>query len=394
MRFDAKNPQIWYYFIRSFLNIVVGHFLIKLLGIKKKGKKLQIVLLSHRLNGNIKALLDYINRDKPMDVDISYIAIDYNYAKKLARDYSKVRVLSTVRLKDTMRVLNSDVIVTTHGPSILYYIRKFQKKRPKFVDVWHGVSYKGLIPEDFKMYHMYDRICAPSLYFRDFYVNKWGFKDSQVRVTGWGRVDYYFNNSLDKKELLKKYNLNKGYKSIILYTPTHMSDDKNRKLFPFGIEASDFLDQMNAIGKKKNALFIFRTHVNDIFRHTQKYKNVVFLPQEKMPRTYELLYIADILVVDWSSIVNDFLTLNRPTIHLNVKEPYQHGFTFEPKDRVGYIVNNMNELSSQIEYCIDKPDEFKTKFKKHRDEVLKLAYDKNLDGNSAKRYLEEIRKLF
>jgi len=392
MRVDKKSPRCWYYFSRTLFNIVIGTILLSFRP-KKKSKKLRIILFGHRLNGNIKALLDYVKREKLNDVEVSFIAIDKRYYKLLKNEDKKLKVLSSQHLLDVLYLLQSDVIVSTHGPSIFLLIRKLGLKKPKFVEVSHGIGYKGFVPKDWKYYHFYDKIFASSRYHKRFYVERWGFKDSQVVPTGWGRVDYYFNNTLDKNQLLTKYNISDKYKSIVLIAPSHKLDDKNRKIFPFGITAEDFFVLMEKIGKEKNTLFIFRIHINTEFDIKKQYDHIRFLPHKDYPLTYELLYITDILIDDWSSISNDYITLNRPIIFLDVKAPFKNGFTLTPSERVGYLVNNIEDMEKTLKHCIDHPKEFSAKFKDKRKKFLKKIYDDSLDGKSAARYLEVIRAM-
>ncbi len=391
MKFDKKNPIVWIYFLITAINIVVGAFIVKFFS--KKSKKLRIVLFGHKLDGNIKALLDYIKRDKIRGVEISYLAIDYKYYKELKRSKLDIRPLCGEKLTDIVWLLNSNVIVTTHGPSILLLIKKLYMRYPKFIDVFHTVPYKGHTAEDFKDYHFCDRIFASSGYIKGFYVNKWGFKENRVIPTGYARVDYFFDNTINRKSLLKKYHSGKDYKKIILIAPTWKQQDENRNVFPFVKDPEEFLKMLEDIGKKKEVLFIFRAHINSEYVPKKKYNYVRFYSQEKFPLTHELLYISNVLISDWTSTSIDFLTLNRPMIFLNVPAPFKNGFTLQPKDRVGYVVNNIKELNKAIIRCVDNPQEFSKKFKEQRKRVLKKAFDGFLDGKSAERYLDEIKKL-
>lgn len=391
MRFDKKNPIVWMYFLTTAFNIVIGSVIIKLF--PKKSKKIRIVLFGHKLDGNIRAFLDYIKRNKIKNVEISYITIDYKYYKELRKTEPNVKILCSEKLTDIIWLLNSSVIISTHGPSIFLLIKKLQMQYPKFVDVFHSVPYKGLILKDFKNHQFCDKIFASSGYIKKFYINKWGLKEKQVIPVGYAKVDYYFNNTLNRRALLKKYYINKDYKKIILIAPTWKQDNKNRKIFPFVKTPEEFLNVLENIGMTKKVLFIFRTHINSKYVPKKQYSHIKFYSQEEFPLTYELLYISDILISDWTSTSFEFLTLNRPMIFLNVPAPYKWGFTLGPEDRVGYIVNNIKELNKTIINCINHPEEFSKKFKKQRKIVLKKAYDNFLDGKSAERYFDEIKKL-
>ena len=44
------------------------------------------------------------------------------------------------------------------------------------------------------------------------------------------------------------------------------------------------------------------------------YLNIISAPVDEFPLTYELLFISDVLLTDWSSIYADYLVLKRPII--------------------------------------------------------------------------------
>ncbi|MBW2981146.1 CDP-glycerol glycerophosphotransferase family protein [Candidatus Woesearchaeota archaeon] len=390
MKFNKKSPRCWYYFLRTAINIIIGMIFLLFLQ-QPKSRNLRIVLFGHRLNGNTKALLDYIRGKKINDVEVSFMAVDRRYYKKLKKEDKELRVLSSENLNDIIYLLSSDAIVSTHGPSVFFLIRKLGKRKPKFVEVSHGLGHKGYVKEGWKLYHFYDKILTSSHYYKRFYVERWGFRDSQVVPAGWGRLDYFFNRTLDRSQILKKYHISNKYKRIVLIAPTWKMENEGRRIFPFGETAEEFFALLEKIGREKNTLFIFRTHINTPADVKKRYGHIRFLPHKDYPLTYEILYITDILVYDWSSISVDYIALNRPIICLNVKAPFKHGFTLPLSDRIGYLVNNTQELEKTIQHCIDYPKEFSVKFKERRKKFLSKLYDNNLDGKSAARYLEVIR---
>src|SRR5690606_20171811 len=92
--------------------------------------------------------------------------------------------------------------------------------------------------------------------------------------------------------------------------------------------------------------------------------NVRAMPGSAYPQTEELLYLSDVLVSDWSSIVFDYLPLHRPTIFLDVKFPYRDGFTIGKKYRFGEIVSSLDELAAAIEQYVAHPEVFTKKYSK------------------------------
>ncbi|WP_306540685.1 CDP-glycerol glycerophosphotransferase family protein, partial [Dysgonomonas sp.] len=126
----------------------------------------------------------------------------------------------------------------------------------------------------------------------------------------------------------------------------------------------------------------------------RKYSNLIVLPhkiiQEFNLQLYHLLYHADALITDYSSVFCDYLLLDRP-IAFNVDDidDYRNnrGFIFEnPLDYMpGYIVKNESDLDvflNNISEGIDISKETRHK--------LFNVYNTYKDGNNSKRLLNQI----
>ena len=143
---------------------------------------------------------------------------------------------------------------------------------------------------------------------KQFYINDFGFRGQRVKVTGYGRVDKLVLNNFDRASILKKYGL--PDRKIVLVAPTWTQDDKSRNIMPFGVALEDFYSKLEKTGKKNDATIIFRTHLNsgDEINWDQS-RYVKIMPSQCYPVAEEFLYIADMLITDWSSIAIDYLVL-------------------------------------------------------------------------------------
>jgi len=390
MKFRKNQPKCWYFFVISIYNLVLAIILNSLL---KSKKRKGIILFGHKFNGNLKVFFDYFkNSTDSKNLEIYFLTMDFEYYNLLKKEEEDI--LCTRNIGDMLKVINFEVFMCDHGPGIFRIIKIF-KKGIKFIDVWHGIPFKGYSARDFKMLKNFDAIFVSSNFFKEIYINKWGFENHQVKITGYARTDPLLENKLDKNKILAKYEIvdENKYKNIVLVAPTWRNDNTKETISSFNVNKDVFFESLNNIGKINDILFVFRAHLNTDIKYKKRYKNIRFLSLEEYPLTYELLLISDVLITDWSSIAIDYLVLNRPIIFLDTPPPFKNGFTLKPIDRIGYLANNFNDLRKVLELIIAKPQKYRNKFRRLREKVIKKAYGATLDGKCSERYWKEIKLL-
>lgn len=100
---------------------------------------------------------------------------------------------------------------------------------------------------------------------------------------------------------------------------------------------------------------------------------------------YEVLGAGDLLITDYSTIYNDFLFMNKPTIFVITDiEEYRknRGLALEPYDfwSAGPKVNSQQELQQEILKCLNDFNYYKDER-----ERLRPVFFKYLDTNSIQR---------
>ena len=111
------------------------------------------------------------------------------------------------------------------------------------------------------------------------------------------------------------------------------------------------------------------------------YSHIRNASSKHFPDAEMLLMIADVLVYDWSSIVFDYLLLDRAVICLDVPPPFSKGLSLDNTFRYGVFVNNMEELSFGIQrklssfYVVDAVEAEKRKL------IRECLYGDIADGN-------------
>lgn len=349
-----------------------------------------IIFYGHTLNGNLKALFDYLNTlDK---YEVYFLVLDNEYYSKLKGGASRTdRIISALSPRDMLTVGRADAFITSHGLHMFVILRWLTNI--KFFDVWHGIPYKGFDEEDMKHLHGYDQTWVSSPELKKIYIDKYGFSSSIVKVTGYGRVDQLVNSTLDRSRLFRKYKI-KPAKRYVLIAPTWAQDEKGRSILPFGVSEAEFFGELDDIARKNQAVIIFRSHLNssENLEGINNLKNIQFMPYAKYENAEEFLYLLDILVTDWSSIAFDFLPLHRPTIFLDVEAPFKKGFTLGPEHRFGSVVSGFTNLKEAIDKYLKNPASYMSKYGKRVAETEKIAYSNTLDGKSVIRYEQELNK--
>jgi Putative glycosyl/glycerophosphate transferases involved in teichoic acid biosynthesis TagF/TagB/EpsJ/RodC len=385
MKIDKSNPQHWkcllLFFTTTMLALALKPFL-------KRDRKL-ILLYGHKFNGNLKSLYERNLIEKDFNYKIVFLTMDAELLA-LLRD-QKIESISATSLASATTIARTSCIVSDHG---LHCLSLLLRTNTKFVDVWHGIPFKGFVPNDFKIQHKYDAIFVSSPFLRDMYINRFGFNEDRVFSTGYGRTDkLWLNSEMEKQAIKDRLNIDSS-KKVVMYAPTWKQDSQNRSVIPFGDSANTFLLKLDAECSRLNAIGIIRTHLNSALAVNQDFRSLIFAPHSQYPDTEDLLLISDLLICDWSSIAFDYLVLNRPTIFLNIPAPFKNGFSLGANYRFGKKVSSSDELFIALEKYIVSPALYHNEFEEISNHIKSDVYGRLFDGKSAKRYLEIIPKLY
>ncbi len=206
----------------------------------------------------------------------------------------------TVRIAD-LQAYKSDIIFVP-GNEVPYYLRGLK------VQIFHGLA--GEKKGHFRIRHYFDLYFTQGPYFtKRFLEFKEKYKNFDVIETGWPKLDVYGQEkgtySSEKIELLKKYNS----KKIILYAPT----------FSPSLTSAPFL--INEIRKlAKNTTYLILIKFHDLMSKSliESYKklavevnNILFIEEKNI---IKYLLLADLMISDTSSVIYEFLLLDKPVI--------------------------------------------------------------------------------
>ncbi len=346
-----------------------------------------VVMYGHQLSGNLKALYEEWQRSFTQSFSLHFLSLDPDYSAKLEQE--GVNVLRCNRLRDMLALRKTTVMITDHGLHAMTPLVRFTDI--KFIDVWHGIPFKGFVPDDFRLQHRYDEVWVSSPLLKKIYQEKFGFDPEQVFSLGYARADKLFRQDTPKHDLHDLLGI-PATRRIVLYAPTWQQDDSGRELFPFGETQDSFIQRLAQICGAQNATLVIRSHLNAHISATPV-ENVAHCSMKDYADSEELLLHADILLCDWSSIAFDYLALERPTIFLDVKPPFKNGFSLGPEYRFGEVVSDMEALEDALNYALLHTQACQAKYQAKQDEVSDAIYGEFQNGYTSNFQLNRIGRL-
>lgn len=235
-----------------------------------------------------------------------------------------------------------------------YFIRRPEQK---YLNTWHGTPIKTLgkdIKSPFLDHSNVARnflhathIISQNEYTTDILLDKYDIRHmytGKIANIGYPRVDLTLNLSIERRtEICQRLGLDKN-KPVILYAPTWRGTSEVKQ---FNIKKLQ--KDLEYIASSNDYQFLFRGHhlAEKIIADINL--NVCIVPRDI--DTNELLGITDILISDYSSIVYDFLALNRPVIsYIYDFDEYikERGLYIQKGALVGYVTSDIYQLKEMI----------------------------------------------
>lgn len=238
------------------------------------------------------------------------------------------------------------------------------------VQVFHGLA--GEKKSHFKIRHYFDLYLTQGPYFTNRFLElKQKYRDFEVIETGWPKLDVYYSDeevfANKRREMLETHKAEK----IILYAPTFS---------PSLSSASELLPEIKALAENKKYLILIKFH--DLMQPVwqAQYKalaaetsNIVYMDERN---TIPSLRLADLMISDTSSVVYEFLLLNKPVITFRSTSE-----NIRWEDEVNF---------TKLTYLVERNLQFDP-YKKFREEIIS-DYHPYTDGNSSQRVLQAVEK--
>ena len=337
---------------------------------------------------NALALYNYIIEDRP-DITSKYKILWGQETISTAGVMTKGIINPFIKKSPAgvWRFLRAKYIITTHG----YFPGVTSGSGQTQINLWHGCGYKTITEAD-KIYRGDETIVTSDLY-RQIHASIFEMDETHVHVTGYPRNDLLFkpSNALEKLGITSEY-------KIYIWLPTyrkaalgHDGIDGSENSFGIGtIDEQHFLE-LNAQLKKQGVFLIIKTHPMDTIQidNVNQYSNIACMTNQNLKEMnvdlYDLLPCTDGLLSDYSSVIVDYLLLDKPiAMVLSDQEEYKNtrGFVFDPVEDYfpGPIINDFSGL---LEYFQNR-EIIDNKWKEKR-EQLKDLFHKYSDDKSCER---------
>lgn len=354
---------------------------------------------------NCHALWKYIKQNT--DYETAWIIKKIEYYQILQERGIKCAVYDTVEANEI--ISRADILIANS-----YTFLNINKREDQLlVNLWHGSGVKAhdyydhnLNPRHMiKLKNYFDKVdlmCVHSLDDRFKLAAMLNFDLRKVYVTGQARLDCVVKSH--GKSILKKIFGEKilQYDHLIFFAPSYRSNMSCHagKIFSDNIFRLDDFDNnvLDEFLKKHNAAIIYKLHPIEQIAFAGRnfnmseycYEMTDSILFEQDVRYDEILNSFDVMVSDYSSIVYDYLLLNRPIVYLLPDfEEY--------KNSKGFVFNNISlympgekaydfeNLLKALAEAFDNPD----KYADLRNNVIMNRFDYT-DDRSAERCFKQI----
>ncbi len=355
----------------------------------KKVKNNRITFLSERrddLTGNFEFIHDILENDNQLEL------VTFLKNKKIS-NLSLLEMIKYANLISTSEIiLLDDFYPNIHNFNL--------KKDTKLIQLWHAVgAFKtfgfsrlgkiGGTSQKSPNHRSYDYAIVSSNEIKRFYAEGFGLSDEKVIATGIPRTDVFFEEEYKNEILEKVYTKFPRLRNnkIILFAPTFRGMGKDDAYYP--MDKFDIGHFMNSLENKEKYTILIKHHpfIKEKTKIPDEFKENVLDLSEKS-EINDLLFITDLLITDYSSVIFESSILDIPMLfysfdlekYVNDRDFYYDYRAFVP----GKIVSNLEELSNSInnnDFDSYKVSNFKNRF-----------FDK-FDGKSSQRVVDLIYKI-
>ncbi len=255
-----------------------------------------------------------------------------------------------------------------------------------FVYTRHGLISKNFV---YEAAQTCDYVCLPSEDTKSDFIDLGGFKPENLWVTGYAQMDPLFRNEYLPLSVALPDNV-----QCVLYAPTFTEGLSSLSQVTPVIESGKLDVDRQLVIKPHPLSFRFQAvWMNRLRAYAATRDNVHFI-EDSAEDIIPYLARADILISDASSVMFQYLALDRPIIAVNNPDRFStprydpDGIEWKWRDMASEI-ENVQGLAELVGHCLEHPKE---------KQVLRAKYRKSLfgsctDGHTGRRILTHLKNL-
>lgn len=263
----------------------------------------------------------------------------------------------------TYKLATSNIIfVDDYQPEL--YLVEFPK-HVKVIQLWHAcgafktvglerIGKPGAPKFDTNVHKCYSYMTVSSELSAHHYAEAFGMDEKKILPLGIARTDIFFNEDYKKQiipQVLEAFPQCKNASQVIMYAPTFRGTNAKTASFPMDMIDYDLIGEYLL---KTNSVMLIKMHpfVTEPLNIPNKYKDII-IDASSFREINDILFITDILITDYSSVIYEFSLFNKPMLFYafdRMKYEADRGF-YEPySDMVpGKIVRTFEQLVSSLE---------------------------------------------
>lgn len=290
----------------------------------------------------------------------------------------KVKYIKWSKIFDlALKIAKSQVVVVDDFTPILNDIGALKKR--KLIQLWHAcgafktfgfsrIGKDGGPNQTSRNHRNYDYAMVSSSEIRRFYAEGFGIDVEHVLPLGVPRTDDFFKEEYKttiREKLYGDYPILKG-KKVVMFAPTFRGNGAESAFYPF--EKFPVEQVVKALGEDYVLIVKHHPFVTEKHPIPEAVKNQV-LDLSKESEINDLLFVTDLLITDYSSVIFEASLLDIPMLFYAFDlEEYvvTRDFYYPFKDFVpGKIVRSIEDITEAVEqkdYEQEKVSAFKHRF--------------------------------
>lgn len=267
-----------------------------------------------------------------------------------------------------------------------YVISNFKHPNCFVIQLWHACGaikkFGNQIPREYKIQN-YDAVVACATYWAPVYAKAFSISEEQVLISGMPRLDILQNSEImqaKKADFYVRYPHLRG-KYLILYAPTFRGNII-QGMYQDDLDGIQVVDALDA-----DMFILYKLHplLKDV--QALKHPQIIDVFDEDL---YTVLYVADCLISDYSSILFDYSTLNKKALCF-AKDEHEYEIN------VGFNINYQTQMPTSIIHS--EKDLAKALLERHhfdekRMQAFRKTFTQQADGKNLERVITFMETLF